>query len=150
MKSKILFAGLLCMATIPPANAVPAPAAQVTKCVKLTSSTTCSYLNPGDNVVDWTSNCTSSGTSVAIRGISQCSSTSGSSAGQTATSLEVSGGTNAKYCWCKMISPAVSSWVFANARGTASACASRCAINCADFAASNASFRSALFNYLTD
>ena len=126
------------------------PASAVTKCVKLSSSTTCSYVNPGTYVVDWTSNCTSSGTSVAISGISQCSSTSGSSGGQKATALENSGGTDDKYCWCKMVSPAVSSWVFFADRGSASACALSCARICVNFAANNASFRSALFSGLSD
>lgn len=126
------------------------PAMAVTKCVKLSSSTTCSYVDPGDYVVDWTSNCTSSGTSVAISGISQCSSTSGSSTGQKATSLEISGGTDDKYCWCKMVSPAVSSWVFYYAYGSASFCAYDCAYSCTYNAAGNAAFRSALFSGLSD
>ena len=126
------------------------PASAVTKCVKLSSSTTCSYVNPGTYVVDWTSNCTSSGTSVAISGISQCSSTSGSSVGQKATALKISGGTDDKYCWCKMVSPAVSSWVFLAALGSASACAHDCAYACAYSAANSASFRSALFSGLGD
>ena len=142
MKKHLLIAGLLCAAIIPPAFAV-------TKCVKLSSSTTCSFVEPGYNVVDWTSNCTTSGTSIAIRGISQCSSTSGSSIGQTATALEISGGTDDKYCWCKMVSPAVSSWVYNNVLGT-SYCGYRCAYSCAYRAADNASFRSALFDNLSD
>ena len=140
MKKHLIIAGIICVASIPPAYAV-------TKCVKLTSSTTCSYVNPGTSVVDWTSNCTSSGTSVAISGISQCSSTSGSSIGQKATALEISGGTDDKYCWCKMVSPAVSSWVF---RGSMSSCANDCATRCANLAALSASFRSALFSGLSD
>ena len=143
MKSKILIAGLICLATIPPVSAV-------TKCVKLSSSTTCSYVNPGTSVVDWTSNCTSSGTSVAISGISQCSSTSGSSNGQKATVLEISGGTDDKYCWCKMVSPAVSSWVFTTPTDSAFPCVHNCASSCAYRAALNASFRSALFSGLGD
>ena len=126
------------------------PAYAVTKCVKLTPSTTCSYVNSGFYVVDWTANCTSSGTSVAISGISQCSSTSGSSTGQKATSLEISGGTDDTYCWCKMVSPAVSSWVFFSDYGSASDCAYYCAYFCADRAAYSAAFRSGLFSELSD
>ena len=141
MKKHLFIAGLICVATIPPASAV-------TKCVKQpSSSSTCTYVNPGNYVVDWTSNCITSGTSIAIRGISQCSSTSGSSIGQTATSLEISDGTDDEHCWCKMISPAVSSWVFA--RGSAF-CAYDCALYCANRARSDASFRSALFSNLSD
>ena len=143
MKKHLLIAGLICMVTIPPASAV-------TKCVKLTSATTCSYVSPWNYVVDWASNCTTSGTSVAIRGISQCASTSGSSAGQTATSLEISGGTDDKYCWCKMTSPAVSSWVFSDDNGSASYCANDCAADCARDAGGSASFRSGLFGSLSD
>lgn len=126
------------------------PASAVTKCVKLSSSTTCSQVNPGTYVVDWTSNCTSSGTSVAISGISQCSSTNGSSGGLKATALKISGGTDDKYCWCKMVSPGVSYWVFARGTGSASLCANYCAHYCASAAARNAAFRSALFPGLGD
>ena len=143
MKKHLIIAGIICAASISSASAV-------TKCVKLSSSTTCSYVNPGTYVVDWTSNCTSSGTSVAISGISQCSSTSGSSVGQKATALKISGGTDDKYCWCKMVSPAVSSWVFQDDGGSASNCAYNCAGICATRAAYNASFRSALFSGLSD
>ena len=144
MKKHLIIAGIICAASIPPAYAV-------TKCVKLSSSTTCSYVDPGTSVVDWTSNCTSSGTSVAISGISQCSSTRGSSNGQKATALEISGGTDDKYCWCKMVSPAVSSWVFnADGYGSASYCAHYCAGDCATYAANDASIRSALFSGLSD
>ncbi len=143
MKKHLIIAGIICVASIPSAYAV-------TKCVKLSSSTTCSYVNPGNYVVDWTSNCKSSGTSVAISGISQCSSTSGSSTGQKATSLEISGGTDDKYCWCKMVSPAVSTWVFDNGLGSAANCAINCAYACAGDVASFASFRSALFSGLSD
>lgn len=126
------------------------PASAVTKCVKLSSSTTCSYVNPGGYVVDWTSNCTSSGTSVAISGISQCSSTRGSLVGQKATGLKISGGTGDKYCWCKMVSPAVSSWVFSFDYGSASSCADNCAFSCARDPRRVPSFRSALFSGLSD
>ena len=143
MKKHLIIAGIICAASIPPAYAV-------TKCVKLTSSTTCSYVNPGNYVVDWTSNCTSSGTSVAISGISQCSSTSGSSNGQKATVLEISGGTDDKHCWCKMVSPAVSSWVFSRSRPSADDCASNCADFCAHFAAYYSAFQSGLFSGLSD
>ena len=143
MKKHLLIAGLICVATIPPAMAI-------TKCVKLTSSTTCTYVNPGNNIVDWTSNCTTNGTSIAISGVSQCSSTSGSSAGQTATSLEVSGGTDDKYCWCRMISPAVSSWVFSGNHYSASNCTYNCADHCVPNGAYDAPFRSAMFGSLSD
>ncbi|HIS70473.1 MAG TPA: hypothetical protein IAD02_00590 [Candidatus Enterousia intestinigallinarum] len=126
------------------------PASAVTKCVKLSSSTTCSYVDPGTYVVDWTSNCTSSGTSVAISGISQCSSTSGSSVGQKATALKISGGTDDKECWCKMVSPAVSSWVFANFSRSASLCANACASICASYARIHSAFRAGLFSGLSD
>ena len=143
MKKHLIIAGIICAASIPPAYAV-------TKCVKLTSSTTCSYVGPESYVVDWTSNCTSSGTSVAISGTSQCSSTSGSSVGQKATALEISGGTDDKYCWCKMVSPAVSSWVFIYSYTSADECAYDCAYNCANRTQYSSAFRSALFSGLSD
>ena len=145
MKSKILIAGaILCAITTTGAHAV-------TKCVALDSSTTCTYENPGRNVADWTSTCTTNGVSTPISGIGICSSTSGSSAGQTATELDTSSTSDDnKYCWCKMTSPAVSRWVFYSSLLSAGVCARNCAYNCALSVRNIAALRSALFGSLSD
>ena len=140
MKKHLLIAGLICMATIPPAVAV-------TKCVKLNSSTTCSTSSGEYGQSNWSATCGG----VSIQGVAFCGSQDGGSTGATTDAVTTSSTSdNNKYCWCKMVSPAVSSWVFYGDRGSASNCARLCARICASYAASNASFRSALFSNLSD
>ncbi len=138
MKSKILIAGLLCAATIPPAFAV-------TKCVKLPSSTTtCTNLtiSADDNQSNGTANCDG----VNFEFVGFCSSRGGST-GTTAAFLPASN-TNNIYCWCKMVSPAVSSWVlYMDMPG--SECYRVCPYQCA-YAINDASFRSGMFGSLSD
>ena len=128
MKSKIIIAGLVCIITAPPASAV-------TKCVALGSSTTCEA-NYGlyQNHPDWSAICTTNGVSTPIKGIGVCSSTEGSSAYYaTATELEMSStADNNKYCWCRMISPAVSHWISATSFASNDECSQNCAYECGD------------------
>ncbi len=139
MKKHLLIAGLICMATIP-------PAAAVTKCVKLNSSTTCSAYSGIANQSNWSATC-----GVSIQGVAFCGSQNGGSTGATTGAVTTSSTIdNNKYCWCKMVSPAVSRWVFYGDRESASNCVSICARICASYAAGNASFRSALFSNLSD
>ena len=125
MKSKILIAGLICVATIPPATAV-------TKCVKLTPSTICS-----DNGTTTTSqpewHLTCDG--VPVHGIGFCSSQRGASIGATTDNLETSISTDEnRYCWCRMISPAVSRWVYSEYFYANSDCVDLCAYSCSQYA----------------
>ena len=146
MKSKILITGaILCAITTTGAHAV-------TKCVALNSSTTCtSNYSAYQYHTDWAATCTTNGVSTPISGIGVCSSTSGSSTGQTATELDTSSTiANNKYCWCKMTSPAVSRWVFPNVQAEADYCAQNCAFHCAHNVWASASVRSALFGSLSD
>ena len=149
MKSKIILVGaMLCAITTTGAHAV-------TKCVALNSSTTCtSNYNSYYNKTDWAATCTTNGVSTPISGIGVCSSTSGSSIGQTATKLDTSSTADENmYCWCKMTSPAVSRWVFPqlwSAVVTASDCSSLCAYSCAANVLTDASFMLAMFNSLSD
>ena len=122
----------------------------VTKCVALNSSTTCTS-SPSSYTghTDWAATCTTNGVSTPISGIGICSSTSGSSVGQTATELSTSD--DNKHCWCKMTSPAVSSrWVFSYSDTSAVFCAQSCAKFCAINVRNLAAFRSALFGSLSD
>ena len=141
MKSKILIAGLLCAATIPPTFAV-------TKCVKLPSSTTtCTSvtISADDNQSNGTANCDG----VNFEFVGFCSSRGGST-GTTAAFLPASStnSSNNIYCWCKMVSPAVSSWVFFRDLPGAD-CYTHCGYNCA-YAINDASFRSGMFGSLSD
>lgn len=127
-----------------------ATAHAATKCVALNSSTTCTS-SPAAGKLDWSANCTTGSTSVAISGIAGCSSQNGNSLGTKSDSITTSSTTEEnKYCWCKMTSPAVSSWGFTRGAGSAAVCADYCANNCAYYVRSNATFRSALFSGLGD
>ena len=140
MKKHLLIAGLLCVAIIPPAFAV-------TKCVKLTSSTTCSTYSGERGQSNWSATCGG----VSIQGVAFCGSQNGGSQGATSTAVTISTTSDDnKYCWCRMISPAVSRWVFNNASLSAYTCANDCAYNCAYYAQIPTSFRSALFSNLSD
>ena len=142
MKKHLLIAGLICVATIP-------PAAAVTKCVKQpsSSSSTCSGLSAGNSQSNWSATCDG----VSVQGIAFCGSQDGVLTGATTDAVTTNlTSDNNKYCWCKMVSPAVSRWVYAYSDGSAGYCARNCAAYCARSAGSTASFRSALFSNLSD
>ena len=140
MKKHLLFAGLICAATIPPAFAV-------TKCVKLNSSTTCSDFSGATGQSNWSATCGG----VSVQGVAFCGSQDGGLVVTASTAVTTSStSNNNKYCWCKMVSPAVSRWVFVRANPSAGDCATDCPFFCANNAQYNASFRSALFSNLSD
>ena len=142
MKKHLIIAGIICVASIPSAYAV-------TKCVKLTSSTTCTTFS--GNGSNWSATCGG----IEIQGVAFCGSRKGGSMGATTESVTISSTSdNNKYCWCKMVSPAVSSWVFLYSRPSVGSCAYYCANSCANYSAyyaqSGSAFRSALFSGLSD
>ncbi len=53
-----------------------------------------------------------------------------------------------RYCWCKMISPAVSLWVAYGDIGDAEVCAEGCAMACADGVIMEPKFKSAMLGSL--
>ena len=140
MKKHLIIAGIICAASIPPAYAV-------TKCVKLTPSTTCTSSSGAVGRSNWSATCGG----IEIQGVAFCGSQYGDLAGKTSETVTTSSTSdNNKYCWCKMVSPAVSSWVFALYFPFASDCAGGCANICAYYAQGNSSFQSALFSGLSD
>ena len=140
MKKHLIIAGIICAASIPPAYAV-------TKCVKLNSSTTCSGYSGLTGQSNWSATCGG----VSIQGVAFCGSQNGGSTGERFGSVRVSSTLdNNRHCWCKMVSPAVSSWVFLYTRTSAGDCALNCAGSCASYALYDSAFRSALFSGLSD
>lgn len=140
MKKHLIIAGIICAASIPPAYAV-------TKCVKLTSSTTCTSSSGAAGRSNWSATCGG----IEIQGVAFCGSQEGGSVGTKSENVTTSSTSdNNKHCWCKMVSPAVSSWGFSYSYASASTCAINCAANCADRARYNAFFRSGLFSGLSD
>ena len=142
-----LIAGaMLCAITTTGAHAV-------TECFALNSSSTTCTSSPSQYQyhTDWAATCTTNGVSTPISGIGICSSTKGASQYATATELDTSDtADNNKHCWCKMISPAVSRWVFNPSSPSAGYCAQFCATLCANFVQGFTAFRSALFGSLSD
>ena len=139
MKKHLIIAGIICVASIPPAYAV-------TKCVKLTPSTTCT--TSSGNGSNWSATCGG----IEIQGVAFCGSQDGGSTGTKSETVTTSSNSDDnKNCWCKMVSPAVSSWVFYNYSSTsASYCAYNCAYDCATGARNYSALWSALFSVLSD
>jgi len=123
----------------------------VQKCVALDASTTTCTSTPANGNADWSATCTTNGTSVPIKGIAMCSNQAADAQYGTSDAIKtVSGTTDTTNvnCWCKMVEPAVSSWVFIGAYSSAGSCASGCSYFCAGSARSVSAFRSALFSSL--
>ena len=140
MKKHLIIAGIICAASIPPVYAV-------TKCVKLTSSTTCSSGSGGYGQSNWSATCDG----VSVQGVAFCGSQNAGSVGTKSDTVKTSSSNDAnKYCWCKMTSPAVSRWGFVGETTSAGACAYRCADACASYAQYDSALRSALFSGLSD
>lgn len=152
-------AGIMCVGGAYPAARIVGGGSSVVKCVKLSATTACTAsANSFVGKPEWTANCGG----ITVKGIAKCSSTVGS-ANAKHTSIALAGNTTSnKYCKCKMISPAVSTyWVSVNvctetsclAPGaqTPQQCETYCALSCALQAAVNVNdFRTALFSSLTD
>lgn len=131
MKKYLLIAGLCCITAIPSAMAV-------TKCVNLsTVATSCTAVD-SQLGANWEMNCKTGSANVLIRGVGVCSDEGGSD-GDTASDISISDkwqdGTAYdypnKYCWCKMVSPAVSQWVYVSG-GQGYTCHKYCSAYCAN------------------
>ncbi len=139
MKKHLIIAGIICAASIPPAYAV-------TKCVKLTPSTTCKSSSGATGQSNWSVTCGG----IEIQGVAFCGSQNGSYGAKSETVTTSSTSDDNKHCWCKMVSPAVSSWVFSYSYPYAGTCATSCAGYCASRAQLVSVFRSGLFSGLSD
>ena len=139
MKKHLIITGIICIATIPPATAV-------TKCVNLSSSTTCSDASGSGS--QWTATCNE----IPVSGVAFCSNKKGTSSGAKSSTLTASTTSNAnKYCWIKMTSPAVSQWVFYMDLGTTDGCLYNCARNTSMYLErATSSIKNSLFSSLSD
>ena len=123
----------------------------VQKCVALDASSTTCTSTPTAGNADWSATCTTDGTSVPIKGIAMCSNQAADAQYGTSdaiTTVSSASDTTNLNCWCKMVEPAVSSWVFLGAHASAGSCAYDCSFPCAYFAQGISAFRSALFSSL--
>ena len=107
------------------------PAMAVVKCVALNSNSTCEWIDPEDYQSDWGATCNG----ISIRGIALCgheSSANGLSTGATTESVwKSSEPYQNRACWCKIVQPAVSKWVYAETNNAAGDCAHWCQDACA-------------------
>jgi len=83
-----------------------------------------------------------------LLGIEVCNDTSGSRAVASATDFPT--GTTGQHCWCKMLSPARSAWVYLYDIFSAADCATFCATLCGNDVGRDAQFRSAMFASVTE
>ena len=137
---------LLCTMTL--ISIVPA-IANINKCVYYDSGATVEMDSTADTKADWSGTLTNpDGTTVRIEGVVACSKMSGSDgdARDTLTTATTDDSTAHKYCWCKMVRPFVSWWVFVNASTSAPKCARYCSHHCALNIRDEAVVRNALFS----
>lgn len=66
----------------------------------------------------------------------------------TCSQFEVFNDNDNKYCWCRMLSPAISAWVAYGDIGEASGCAESCAMDCADSVLMEPVFKTAMLDSL--
>ena len=137
-----------------------APANAVQKCVALDPQHSGCYPTSegySDFVgkAEWSITCTTNGTSVPIKGIAMCSNQAADDFFDTSeaiTTVSSESDMTDRYCWCKMVEPAVSSWVYIGEfiydgdRG----CAYGCAASCFETLYKEPSFQSALFGSLAN
>lgn len=117
-----------------------------TKCVKLVPTAKCSTATGESGQSNWGGHCYG----ITLSGIGLCGNQNGGVTGTTADVVQTSSdSTQNKYCWCKLISPAVSPWVFNDAVQAAN-CAHYCAQFCATYLNRYQEFRAALFSNLGD
>ena len=127
------------------------PAIAVQKCVALqaTENYTSAFGGTSDvRCADW--GATGATNNITVEGVGVCSNNAGTQATRDNLSFDVSSTTNNKYCWCKMISPAISKWVYPGTSNTSEAnCLKYCAASCAQ-AMTDSYYRGYFFKNLKD
>lgn len=136
---------ILAVALIVACFVEPAVVYAATKCVPLGTGTNCRQadLSTLSYSTDWSTSCSNSNNNneeIDIYGIAACSSSSGTfgstssriSTGRTASDTDPTSTNDNKYCWCRIIRPGVSDWMFLANYSTASSCHYQCAIACGE------------------
>ena len=145
MKSQMLIiAGVMC-------TTLSAPAFGVVQCVALNENTTIAEVTANQGEIGWTA--VPNGTYAYIQGVGVCSN-DGEASRLGETSWTVTASTNVadnKYCWCKMISPAVSNWVLTDILDDGDECHYNCAHKCGlDLRFNSSRLLSGLFSNLSE
>ncbi len=122
---------------------VCASAVAATKCIKLNENVTCLGSSNGYRM-GWDATCAG----IKVEGIAVC--TPESATEQFATEAYSFGmGTDASKlvnCWCRVVRPAVSDYVFLQTFGSAYECLWKCSRDCDNRISDNANYRRALFS----
>ncbi len=124
------------------------PALGATRCIKLNGNTTCDA--PTSTKSEWGMTCAPA---IKVQGVMFCSNQSAPSAGTPAETLTVSPAAYAsqnQYCYCKMVAPAVSRWIYVATFSTYDDCYTNCAAKCADRAVDYISVRNTMFSVLSN
>lgn len=145
------------------------PASAVQKCVALDKNDTqcTSSYSSYRGKANWEATCTTNGVSVPIKGIAACSQDAGPVPGATnfddsnvdielLPTVYSNGNYNNNECWCRIISPAISRWVYTGMTyADGSDCSYNCAKECAYMIADKRSeasydFRRSLFSKMSN
>ena len=154
MKNIVMLSAILAVVSV--------PAAAVQKCVALGRGTTActdpgGLSRPPTGKADWSLTCTTRGTSVTVNGIGVCA----GQVGNTSTPLDsltistcFSTGQcpaeEAVNCWCRMLSPALSQWVYSGlSYRLESECVNQCASTCYQYLIDKQALRNTLFGTST-
>ncbi len=111
-----------------------------TKCVELNYNATGASSTAERYSYDWT---VVEKNGIELHGISVCSETAGANA--FVTTADVLSTKSGGSCWCRLISPFASKWVYAYFSGDGG-CWYVCNVLCADYAKNTYRFRSTMFN----
>ena len=104
------------------------------------------YDNSGNWTVtfDYTTAGVNSATTSNVAGVSSCNEIPGT-VNSAAGYISASSSDTGKYCWCEMVKPLVSEWVFAYEYADDSTCASSCTAKCANVVETVSAFRTAMY-----
>ena len=130
----------------PPAHAA------FTKCIYLNPAMSCLAsmpLSKYNNTTDWDATCTDNTGSTNVEGVWRCGSQNGGTQGTTTDMLDTADSTSINtYCWCKMVIPAVSQWVFHSKVSDQGTCYGTCGRLCLEAlqTAGSTAFKAAMFS----
>ena len=122
------------------------PAMAVQKCVALSSDLTCTNYSSYGRTPDWFSVFDNG---LTILGVAFCSYKQGTTY-QVVNEIYSSADKEDIHCWCKMISPAISKWVYTTAGLDEDNCNRFCIEYCGRYAGHVSGFKTAMFNSLSD
>ncbi len=135
---------ILAVALIIACYVEPAVVYAATKCVPLGTGTSCSTadLSSLSFGIEWNTTCYNSNNNnedIEIYGIAACSSSSGTYGSKSSTistglvsDTDPTSTNDNKYCWCRIIRPGVSDWMFLGNYSTAYGCHYQCATACGE------------------